>query len=175
MTSDGFDEAEARAEIQAALLSYTRGIDRLDASAVSAGFHPGATLDYGSGERTIEDFAAYAVEALGQGYVATQHRMSNTAVEFAGDVARVETYVLAFHVEVTDDSRFLHTFNGRYIDTFERRDAGWKIARRVLRCDWTNREPMPGEMRGSFLASDRDRTDPLYEPIIRSESSGTGG
>ena len=165
MAHDQLAELVARAEIHAALLSYTRGIDRLDADAVAAAFHPGATLDYGSGERTIEEFAPYAVQALRRAYDATQHRISNTAIDLVGDAARVETYVLAFHIELTPDGRFLHTFNGRYIDTFERRDGSWKIARRILRRDWTSREPMTDEMAGDFAPSARDRTDPLYDEI----------
>ncbi len=159
------DEAQAHREIHAALLSYTRGIDRLDADAVAAAFHPGATLDYGSGVHTIEEFAPYAVRSLRETYDATQHRISNTAIELHGAAARVETYVLAFHIELGADGRFLHTFNGRYVDTFERRDGAWKIARRILRRDWTSREPLTAEMRGQFVASARDRSDPLYDEI----------
>ncbi len=159
------DQAQAHREIHAALLSYTRGIDRLDADAVAAAFHPGATLDYGSGVRTIEEFAPYAVQALREAYDATQHRISNAAIELRGEAARVETYVLAFHVERGPDGRVLHTFNGRYVDTFERRDGSWKIARRILRSDWTSREPLTGEMAGEFVASARDRSDPVYDEI----------
>ena len=42
-------ELSQRAEIVDALLSYTRGIDRLDKESVISAFHPGATLNnYGS-------------------------------------------------------------------------------------------------------------------------------
>lgn len=159
------DEVRAHREIHAALLSYTRGIDRLDADAIAAAFHPGATLDFGSGIHSIEEFAPYAVRSLRDSYDATQHRISNTAIELHGDAARVETYVLAFHIELGPDGRILHTFNGRYVDTFERRDGAWKIARRILRRDWTSREPLTAEMTGQFVSSARDRSDPLYDEI----------
>ena len=165
MATTEFDERAARDEIHAALLSYTRGIDRLDVDAVLAAFHPGATVDYGGGMRAVEDFASYAIGALRTKYEATQHRISNTTIEFGGDAARVETYVLAFHAEVAGDDRFLHTFNGRYIDTFARREGSWRIAQRILRSDWTSREPVSAEMAGSFVVGARDRTDPIYDAL----------
>lgn len=49
MTADAdhadHDQLAARAEITAALLRYTRGIDRLDAPTIVAAFHPGAVLE----------------------------------------------------------------------------------------------------------------------------------
>ena len=50
-------ELPQRAEIVDCLLSYTRGIDRLDKESVISAFHPGATLNnYGPDPMSIEDF-----------------------------------------------------------------------------------------------------------------------
>jgi len=85
------------------LLSYTRGIDRLDAECVSSAFHPGAILhNYGPDPMTVENFVEYALPSLRKRYVATQHRVSNIRVEIVGGRALVESYVLAFHVESHD-------------------------------------------------------------------------
>ena len=109
-------------------------------------------------------FADYACTKLRTAYTATQHRVTNTSVVSRdGDVAVAESYVLAFHVEESDRGRFLHTFSGRWIDRFERRDDGpWLIAERVLRVDWTRKDEWDEDMAGAYVPSARDRSDPVY-------------
>lgn len=161
-------EPVVRHQIEAALLSYCRGIDRLDGAAVLAAFHPGARLiDYGAEPMTVEAFADYVIGALERRFTATQHRISNTAIDLDtdGERALVETYVLAFHLEPGDGtgSDRLHTFNGRYIDRFELHDGRWLIAERTLRVDWSRIEPVPETMAGSWVASGRaGGPDPIY-------------
>lgn len=162
---------DARQQIHDALLSYCRGIDRLRADDVRAGFHPAAQLDgYGPGPMTIEDFADHAVRALADRYVATQHRISNTRIEFSddGSSAIVETYVEASHVESpggdTPNAPRLHIFAGRYIDRCRPDDHGvWKIAGRTLRNDWSRVDTIT-PMNGTYVASGRGGTpDPLFD------------
>ena len=164
------DQSPARQQIHDALLSYCRGIDRLRAADVRAAFHPGAVLaGYGAEPTTVDVFADYAAQALGERYVATQHRISNTRIEFAddGNSAVVETYVEASHAEAADadGAQRLHIFAGRYIDRCTPGDDGtWRIAHRTLRNDWSKVETTNGPMRGAWVASGRgDQTDPLFE------------
>ena len=157
---------EQRVEIVDRLLSYTRGIDRLDKDSVEDAFHPGAVLyNYGPDPMPIEDFISYALPSLRNRYLATQHRVSNIRVEINGDRARVESYVLAYHLEAGTDSKLLHTFNGRYIDVFTRLDGCWKISKRSLRNDWSKVEDITTEMAGSsvWVASSRNTDDPIYD------------
>lgn len=156
---------DAKDAINSALLRYTRGIDRLDGELVASAFHPGAMcVDYGAESHAIEDFVSYAIPRLGAAYSATQHRISNVAIEFdEGHRAAIcEAYVLAFHVQQGDKGPRLHTFNGRYIDHFELRDCEWKIARRTLRVDWSRIEAIDESMGGTWVESRRDRKDPVY-------------
>jgi hypothetical protein len=160
----------ARQQIHDALLSYCRGIDRLRSGDVQAGFHPGATLKgYGAGPMSIEDFASYAVKALGDRFVATQHRISNTRIEFSDDgkTARVETYVEASHAErapADSDRQRLHVFAGRYIDRCAPDDNGvWRITSRTLRNDWSRVDTITEPMSGNYVPSGRgDAPDPLW-------------
>jgi hypothetical protein len=151
------EQVLARADIEAALLAYTTGIDRLDASLIASAFHPGAVLEgYGPKEHRIEAFAPFAVEALAKAYRATQHRLSNTVVTFEGaDAASVDTYVVADHHEVTEADEVIMTFAGHYLDRFERRDGKWAITRRSLRRDWTRRDVIAGHMPGVFVDMER--------------------
>jgi hypothetical protein len=156
----------AKDEITGALLRYTRGIDRLDGDLVLSAFHPGAMcVDYGAEPMRIEDFVTYAIPKLGDAYSATQHRVSNVAIEFdeGNRSAICEAYVLAFHVKQTDAAPKLHTFNGRYIDRFERRSDVWKIATRTLRVEWSRIETLDETMGGAWVESGRDRSDVVYQ------------
>ena len=161
-----------REQIMDALLSYTRGIDRLRARDVVAAFHDGALLHgYGPEPMAVEKFAAYAVESLGNKYVATQHRMSNTRITFTdgGAGALVESYVEASHAEppAADGTQRLLTFAGRYIDRCTPGDDGvWRIAIRTLRNDWSKVEVITEPMRGAWVASGRgDTSDPLFDEL----------
>ena len=159
-------ELSQRAEIVDALLSYTRGIDRLDKESVIAAFHPGAILNnYGPDPMPIEDFVEYALPSLEQRYSATQHRVSNIRIEIKEDKALVESYVLAYHVKSSVSSKQLHTFNGRYVDTFTLLDGHWKISERFLRNDWSKVEDIADEMAGSsvWVKGRRDVDDPIYD------------
>ena len=160
------DLVDARTEIHDRLLSYTRGIDRLDTDLVLSAFHPGAQLcDYGPDPLSVEDFASYAIQSLRERFVATQHRVSNIRIEIDGGLAVLEAYVLAYHVQESDDGQILHTFNGRYIDTFTLLDGHWKISERFLRNDWSKIEDITDEMAGSsvWVKGRRDVNDPIYD------------
>lgn len=165
--------AAVRTEIEACLLRYTRGIDRLDAALVSSAFHEAAELEgYGRpGTMTIEAFVDYALPSLRKGYDATQHRLSNISI-VGGDGAAgaerllVESYVLAFHVRADPDRpdgpRQLLTFNGRYIDKFAEVNREWRIENRQLRVDWTRIETIDQGMPGDYINGARDQTDASY-------------
>ncbi|MGI9622680.1 MAG: nuclear transport factor 2 family protein [Acidimicrobiales bacterium] len=158
------EDLKAKAAIEDALHSYCRGIDRCEPEAIKAAFHEdGELVDYGSAERQLAGpFAEYAAKKLHETYIATQHRITNTKIERSGDNALAETYILAFHVQETSDGKVLHTFNGRWLDTFERRNGDWRIAERVLRMDWSRRDPWNEDMAGNYITGARDSSDVLY-------------
>lgn len=162
------DDHELRHIAEERLLTYCRGIDRLDPGIVAAPFHPGALLiDYAPTPVPIEAFVERAVVSLGERFVATQHRATNLLLErLAPDVARYEAYMLAFHLEDGDEGRRLHTFNGRYVDRLEERDGVWKIAQRHLRVDWSTITPADETMTGeeTWVRSGRaGAPDPIFE------------
>ena len=164
---DNYSEAEK--QIMDCLLSYTRGIDRLDPDAITAAFHPGALLEgYQPDVFTpIEDFALPVVERLKKRYSSTQHRLSNTKIDFTEEGAIAESYVLAYHIQPAneDTPERLWTFSGRYIDYFENRNNEWRIAQRFLRADWTRIETIDEKMPNKFFAGARDKSDPVYGQI----------
>ena len=70
---------EVRRALELRLLSYTRGIDRLDTDLIASAFHPGALMEgYGRPEPvSIEAFLERTVPRLRNHYRSTQHRVSN--------------------------------------------------------------------------------------------------
>ena len=160
------DYVNAEKQITDCLLSYTRGIDRLDPEAIIAAFHPGALLEGYQPDALvpIEDFALPVVERLKKRYSSTQHRLSNTKIDFKDNGAIAESYILAYHVQPADDENpeRLWTFSGRYIDYFENRNEEWRIAKRFLRADWTKIENIDEKMPNKFILGSRDKTDPIY-------------
>ena len=163
------DYKDAEKQIVDCLLSYTRGIDRLDPDAILAAFHSGALLEGYQVDALvpIEDFALLVVERLRKRYSSTQHRLSNTKIDFNDDGAIAESYILAYHVQPADEDspERLWTFSGRYIDYFEDRDGQWRIAKRFLRADWTRIETIDEKMPNKFIAGSRDESDPIYGQI----------
>jgi len=163
------DYKDAEKQIVDCLLSYTRGIDRLDPDAILAAFHPGALLEGYQVDALvpIEDFALPVVERLRKRYSSTQHRLSNTKIDFNDVGAIAESYILAYHVQPADEDspERLWTFSGRYIDYFEDRDGQWRIAKRFLRADWTRIETIDEKMPNKFISGSRGKDDPIYGQI----------
>ena len=61
-----------------------------------------------------------------------QHHITNVLIERDGNVAKVESYFIAFN-PMPDGGRAFVT--GRYLDRFERRYGDWKIAERHVVLD----------------------------------------
>lgn len=90
------DELLARQEIADVILRYARGVDRLDFDLVRSCYHPDAYDDHGSFAGGVEEFIAMCEQFLPK-WTATQHFMGNMLIEVDGDVARAETYAVAYH------------------------------------------------------------------------------
>jgi len=74
-------------------------------------------------------------------YDATTYLNGQSAIAVDGDAASAEAYCLAHHLTQEDGERVLTVMAIRYLDTFVRTDEGWRIARRDLVFDWTDRRP----------------------------------
>jgi len=134
----------ARQEIADVIYRYARGIDRLDFDLVRSCYHPDAYDDHGSFSGTVEEFITAAKEFLAR-WTATQHFMGNMLIEIDGDRARAETYAVAYHRrENTDGDGKDDVMGIRYVDRFEKRDADWLIAHRVVATEWRRVDPVVG-------------------------------
>lgn len=166
----GTPDIESLADRQAIrdlILTYCRGIDRLDRDLVASCFHEDATDTHGSFRGTIEEFIDWAFGLLDR-YDSTMHLVANHLATIRNNAAVAETYGIAYHRSSDPDPRRNLTVGFRYIDRLERRDGGpWRIAQRVATTEWvtapgTGSEwPIPNDS----AIGKRDRTDPLYEAL----------
>lgn len=134
------DELAAREEIRALSGTYMRGLDRLDAALVRSVFHDDATTDYGFFQGGPDAFVEMAMGALRE-HAANHHMLGQINLRLAGDVAFGEVYFQAFHRITTGGQAQDLFISGRYVDRYERRAGGWKIAFRAEVNDWARTEP----------------------------------
>lgn len=165
------DELGSKQEIAEIVYRASRAIDRADAELLATCFHPDAT-DY----RGVSNGPAEQVRASLPLWNVTvsRHLNTNILIDLAGAVARVESYVHAFHhVAGADDREGQHEYiQARYLDRFERRDGAWKIARRITLWDISWVEPAATQswydapsgtgIDKHFIRGRRDREDTVY-------------
>jgi len=152
-------------DIRNVVLTYCRGVDRMDRELVRSCYHDDATEVHGSFTGGIDGYLDWVWRVLSR-YERTQHFVGNLLIELQRDRAHVETYGVASHEgDASDPTRNL-SVGFRYLDRFERRDgAGWRIVQRVAVTDWCRswpadtRWPVPDHL----LVGTRGSVDPLYE------------
>jgi ketosteroid isomerase-like protein len=118
---------------------YARAVDRQDLAAVARCFTPECAYEGALATGTIADALA-RLEAAFARYARTMHFMATQDVRVHGDAAEAETCCVAFHVRRDGG---LSTVGVRYLDGLVRMPDGWRIARRVVRSEWTRADPAP--------------------------------
>ena len=179
MTDDGlagFDVERAalrelldKQAITEVLHRFSRAVDREDLALMETVFHDDATDDHGTFSGTATEFIEYVRKGWASGILmGSNHLVTNVLIELDGDVAHVESYVLAHHTwqgrhVVIDD--FL---GARYVDRFERRSGEWRIKTRRVVWDWGRSEPATEDswihrLKGNYTFGVRGPGDPSYD------------
>ena len=127
-----------RQAIWDAIISYTRGMDRLDPELVIKAFHPDAKDDHGVVVGNREEIAESGMTMHGAENRKTHHCLTNHYCELDGDVAHTETYFVYFGAQEEGPTDVL---GGRYLDDMERRDGEWRIANRLCFIEWSSYLP----------------------------------
>ena len=136
----------AERAIQRVLTSYSRGVDRFDFEAVRRCYWPDGTDDHGSFVGGIDDFIPFVERSLNR-FERTAHFLGNVLidVDLDRDVARSETYAVAFHRYTDPDGHPTDMWAGlRYVDRFERRQGEWRIRTRVCAYEWRRTDRVEG-------------------------------
>ena len=127
-----------RQEIWDSILSYTRGMDRLDRDLVINAFHPDAIDDHCVIAGTREEIAENGMTMHSAENRKTHHCLTNHYCELDGDTAHTETYFVYFGAQEEGPTDVL---GGRYLDDLERRDGEWRISRRLCFIEWSSSLP----------------------------------
>ena len=150
-----------RQEIWDAIVSYTRGMDRLDPELVVSAFHPDGISDFGMSCGAAIELAEVGIATHTADNSKTHHFMTNHHCELDGDTARTETYFLYCGAQEKGPT---DVFGGRYLDELERRDDEWKIAKRLLFIEWVSAFP---EAYDTGTMASRSARDWIVDPRSR--------
>ncbi len=138
----GYSPAEVadRLAITDVLHRYAWAVDAQDWALLDTVFTPDAWLDYSSNPGgfagAYPDARAW-LESVMQYFPTTQHLMSNSLIDLAGDRATAKTMVYNPQGARTRAGRpHLFFVGARYDDELVRTDAGWRISRRVETLIW---------------------------------------
>jgi hypothetical protein len=159
-----------RLEIYDCLVRYVRGLDRHDSDLIGSAFWPDAQVNYGvlfSGPR--DEFVEWANELESQNEYHSHH-ISTQTVDFEGDTAHVETYVM-YIVRTHEGTERLGA--GRYLDVLERRDGEWRISLREFLAEMGNVGSESLLIQNPWTERGRwDHDDPSYRrPLARRPAS----
>jgi ketosteroid isomerase-like protein len=133
-----------RAAIRDVLARYAHSVDRRDLAGVASCFTPDASYKGSLGEGTIEVALSALRERMAQ-YTSTMHFLGTQLIEIQGpDSASSETYAIAYHQTADDDGPRNMAVGVRYLDTFLRTGAGWRIARREVSMEWQRVDELVG-------------------------------
>lgn len=156
----------SREEIRDCLHRYARGCDRVDPELIASAFHEDAIDVHGAVNGTPAEFLAWWLPQQ-EARESTQHYLMNMSIDVDGDQAHAETYYLCI-IKLRGKPE-ASVIGGRYVDRFERREVGWRIAVRVVIADWTFEADASGT--SALVASSkgrRSKEDPSYErPLVR--------
>jgi hypothetical protein len=176
-------ELQDRQAIHDCLMTYSRGIDRLDRELLLSVYHPDAIDDHGVFVGTAAEFVDWAIAMHTATHLSHQHCVLNHTVDLDGDTAHTETYYM--FVGMNREGEPLAVSGGRYLDRLEKRDGRWAIAARVCVRDWAPLAEIPQSLDASAMTvvkgldeatrarmrsgpqPSRDRADVSYERPLR--------
>jgi ketosteroid isomerase-like protein len=131
--SMSIQEISDRLEIEQLLARYCHAIDRRDWDAYRAVYTPDAVIDDGTAGpgNSVDDMVAFLSRVLSR-VPLTQHSISASVVEIAGDTAHARTVCQCpAMMDVGGGETRLYFMGTWYVDDLVRTDDGWRIAKRA--------------------------------------------
>jgi len=138
----------AKDEIRDVIYRWMNAVDRKNWAVIPTLFHEDAYDDHGMYKGGVPGLMEWLPQRHAH-ILRSVHHVGNILIEFDGDNAYVETYILAYQeyvVPPTDKSPHIFAalgekpptdgvvkvlFPARYVDRFERRSGRWRIAHRI--------------------------------------------
>lgn len=158
---------DPHAAIPQLIYRYARALDRLDAELLGEVFAPDAAITLGA--IFTGDPAGFVpvMQAFMGSMAATRHEVSNILIELepGGDAARVESYVVAWHLLRDGDAARELIVRARYVSRGEHRPEGWRLTAHAEVLDWgalTPADPAWHDANLELPKGRRDRRDLSY-------------
>ena len=125
----------SREAIRNCIVRLARGEDRRDAQLISSAYWSDAHIDFGT---FAGDFATYLgfVVPGDPALPCTCISSARPTPSSTATRARAETLVSSYHRIDTGAGHTDSTIGGRYLDTLERREGEWRIAKRIMLFDY---------------------------------------
>jgi len=167
MTDDVTDDALAarlqwvidRAEIDDLIVRYATAVDTRDWELLDRVFADGAEIDYRPNGGPIASYPAM-VELLAaslEPFAATQHVMTNMAIDVQGDDATVRFYRVGHMVLLIDGAEEMLDEGGFYDLVVHRTPAGWRITSLRAGIVWLSGHWPEGVPRPAWYGVSSDR------------------
>jgi hypothetical protein len=140
-----------RDELRALSERYAQAVDRRDREQFVGVFVPDATVEVrlpGTGEDELmvqhgHDEIGPIIEFVAT-YPRTMHMLGQSTYEHDGDHATGEVYCLAHHLDPARNGPSNYVMYIRYDDRYRRVDGQWRIEKRRVNIDWTDRRIAAG-------------------------------
>lgn len=164
-------ELKDRTEIHDRIMTYCRGIDRLDRELLESVFHPDALDDHGVFVGPASKFIDWVIDFHSTYQKRTMHLITTHRCELDGDTAHTESYYTYRALNQTPP--YYNYVNGRYLDRFEKRNGRWAIAERICTVDISDEFLVPDGAPGHppLLNGARDKSDLSYRRPLRIDRS----
>jgi hypothetical protein len=177
-----------REDIRDVVSQYCRAFDRCDQELLADVYWPDGIHEHGKFRGTGQEFAEFAMPKIRKYFMKSHHSINNFYFDVRGNIANVESYVTAFHL-ISGDADIVRDvfgepyherhrsgdadahdfiFLGRYIDLLEKRDAKWRIKKRIITTEWNLNQPATVIWSGALVSDipalgTRDKSDLSYQ------------
>lgn len=163
-----------RQQIHEMYLRYTRGLDRCDLELLRSAFWPDAQVNYGANSWLSNDWINIWHGNYLKRLTSQAHHLTNETMDISGDVAHVESYLIA--LRRTNDGKSAIIGGGRYIDRVDRRNGEWRIAVREFtpHC-WLEAPSVINTYWPKYAIElgTEDKSDPSYRRPLAPRSNST--
>ena len=144
------------------IYTYCRAVDRIDVPLGHSIWHDDGHADYGGGyyqgpgKGVIDTICAHHRHLLSH-----SHQVCNVLIELHGDSAGSEAYITGTMRMQRDGKLMQIGVWGRYLDSWEKRDGRWGLARRSVVFDHQEVREVT-DLPSHGVAPSRDGSDPSY-------------
>jgi hypothetical protein len=125
----------AHEELRALLQRYARAADERDTAALTAVFHPEATIQGSRGAQTVDEWLE--VMRAPRAFPTSMHVLGDPLIELENErEGLLDTYAVVYQLGDKEAGQSDLTLGIRYLDDVVHHDGRWVIRRRTARTLW---------------------------------------